>query len=240
MEHINYDNTKLHKALADNTVFVTSLRHPLSHLKSDLNYKYAKSGHKNNNNNINLLAIYLNKSSISFHDLNFKYHDTGVQYVSVPKHLTVDPQEMHSFIRTNLSTLFKTVLITEHFDESLVLLRRNLCWDLEDIMYIAMKPGNYTYKTKSHPKEFNEQYKKLMVSVTQTHTHTHTHTLTHTHSHTHTHTHTHSHSHTHTHTHTLTHTLTHTHTHILTHFFNILASGICDVQLFQRFSVATN
>ena len=170
MEHINYDDMELRQAMVDNTVFVTSLRHPLSHLKSDLNYKYAKSGHKNHNNSINLLAIYLNKSTVSFSDLNFEYHDTGVQYVSVPRHLKGDSQEMHTFVSTELGGLFKTVLITEHFDESLVLLRRNLCWDLEDIIYIAMKPGNYTYKTKSQPKEFNEQYKKLMVSVKHTHT----------------------------------------------------------------------
>ena len=178
MEHINYDDMDLRQALVNDTVFVTSLRHPLSHLKSDLNYKYAKSGHKNNNNSINLLAMYLNKSSVPFRDLNFRFQDTGVQYVSVPKHLRGDSEKMHTFIRTELGTLFKMVLITEHFDESLVLLRRNLCWDLEDIMYTAMKPGNYTYKTKPHPKEFNEQYKKRMVSVAHTHTHTHTHTLT--------------------------------------------------------------
>lgn len=35
-----------------------------------------------------------------------------------------------------LGTVFKTVLIVEHFDESLILLRRYLQWSIEDILYI--------------------------------------------------------------------------------------------------------
>lgn len=31
------------------------------------------------------------------------------------------------------------VIITEHYDESLIMLRRQLCWDAEDIVYLSLK-----------------------------------------------------------------------------------------------------
>jgi hypothetical protein len=33
------------------------------------------------------------------------------------------------------------VIITEYYDESLVLLRRHLCWESADIAYLALKVG---------------------------------------------------------------------------------------------------
>ena len=125
MEHIKYDNRELHQVLVKDAVFVTSLRHPLSHLKSDLNYKYAKDGQKYNNS-IDVLAIYLNQSTLSMEDLKFKYKDRGLQYIKVPKDLIHDSKRMDTFVKTELGKLFKSVFITEHFDESLVLLKRKI------------------------------------------------------------------------------------------------------------------
>jgi hypothetical protein len=34
---------------------------------------------------------------------------------------------------------FAMVIITEHYDESLIMLRRQLCWDTEDIVYLSLK-----------------------------------------------------------------------------------------------------
>ena len=34
---------------------------------------------------------------------------------------------------------FALVLITEHYDESLIMLRRQLCWEPEDIVYMSLK-----------------------------------------------------------------------------------------------------
>ena len=39
---------------------------------------------------------------------------------------------------------FSMVGITEQFDLSLILLRRYLCWDIEDIVYTPLKVANYT------------------------------------------------------------------------------------------------
>ena len=38
------------------------------------------------------------------------------------------------------------VIFQEHFDESLVLLRRRLHWSLKDILYVPKNIGSYSYK----------------------------------------------------------------------------------------------
>lgn len=38
------------------------------------------------------------------------------------------------------------VLIMEYFDESLVLLKRELCWDLDDVVYFKLNQRSEEYK----------------------------------------------------------------------------------------------
>ena len=38
------------------------------------------------------------------------------------------------------------VLIMEYFDESLVLLKRELCWELDDVVYFKLNQRSKEYK----------------------------------------------------------------------------------------------
>ena len=44
-----------------------------------------------------------------------------------------------------LNKEFDLVLITEQFDLSLLLLRRKLCWDISDMLYIPLKKASYVF-----------------------------------------------------------------------------------------------
>ena len=48
----------------------------------------------------------------------------------------------------NIVSDFHHMLITEYLDESLIVMRRKLCWDISDIFYISRTVRTYTYKTK--------------------------------------------------------------------------------------------
>ena len=52
-----------------------------------------------------------------------------------------------------LSKKLNLVLIADYFDESLVLLKRLLCWDLEDIIYVKQKMRSITYKNSITSKQ---------------------------------------------------------------------------------------
>ena len=59
---------------------------------------------------------------------------------------TVDQTGNATYIREwlqHLQSRFKLVMIMEHFEESLVLLRRLVCWRMEDVLYLVRNVGHY-------------------------------------------------------------------------------------------------
>ena len=54
------------------------------------------------------------------------------------------------------------VLITEYFDESLVLLKRELCWELDDVVYFKLNQRSKEYKQANIT---DQQQVKLMLSA---------------------------------------------------------------------------
>ena len=93
-----------------------------------------------------------------------KFEDSGVQYVKVPKNIESNTEQMLFYIKTVLDKFFGTVLIREYFDESLILLRRKLCWKLQDILYFPLKVGENGSRTEQYPDDLIEKHKQLLVS----------------------------------------------------------------------------
>ena len=172
MDHIDYQHPDLRHSLVDDVTYVTSLRHPLGRLKSHLNYDftrqemYKKCTECQKKEKPDLLQIYFTGSNSSQFKIISKFKDKGTEYVHVPKELKKDKEKIDKFVKEELGRIFKVVLITEYFDESLILMRRRLCWDLQDILYFQMKLGKYSYKTKTYPPEYLQKHKALKVSIT--------------------------------------------------------------------------
>ncbi|KAK7089500.1 hypothetical protein V1264_024326 [Littorina saxatilis] len=64
--------------------------------------------------------------------------DFGLDMLDLP-----DPQYVNSSLR-HLSQVFHQVLLTEQFDESMVLLKRHLHWELKDVLYVKVNVGPTT------------------------------------------------------------------------------------------------
>lgn len=73
--------------------------------------------------------------------------DLGLDHKSVS-----DEEEIEEFIKMTEKE-FDLVLIAEYFDESLVLMKRMLCWDFEDIIYVKHKIRNPIYKNNITEKQ---------------------------------------------------------------------------------------
>ena len=58
----------------------------------------------------------------------------------------------------NLNKEFLLVMIVEYFDESLVMLKRLMCWSLEDILYYHQNPGQYVKENITGSQNY-EMYK---------------------------------------------------------------------------------
>ncbi len=60
-----------------------------------------------------------------------------------------------------ISQKFQNVIIFESFDESLILLRRNMCWKTKDIIYLAQQERNYQAAMTMDDYKGREAHKKL-------------------------------------------------------------------------------
>ena len=63
---------------------------------------------------------------------------------------------MNQFIASIVND-FQHVLITEYLDESLIVMKRKLCWEISDILYLPVRVKHYTYKRKPLEPELAEK-----------------------------------------------------------------------------------
>ncbi len=111
--------------MSPDTVFITTMRDPATQVMSAFKFY-----HPNRIKNI----------SMSVHEfLQYPMVKKGMLYVKIPHQHLSTKSKRERFISQNLEPFFTLVLIKKYFDESLVLLRRTLCWDLEDIIYCSLK-----------------------------------------------------------------------------------------------------
>ena len=128
--HIKYNRTILSDVMPNDTIYVTQLRHPLNQLVSWLNY----------NHRFNVkdpVEVYRNLS------LRMKAGPwSSWRQLGIPMNVTEEQLQSHLH---QLDQEMDLVTITEQFDLSLLLLRRKLCWDISDMLYIPLKKATYKF-----------------------------------------------------------------------------------------------
>jgi hypothetical protein len=147
------------------SAYITIIREPFSHFKSVFNYF-----------NIAYIASVGEEDKLSGYPQNLEKYETfykspegaKIRYCipdgfSVTKNLlshclgmplgfpkgreniAEDEDKILNYIYT-IEEQFNLVMIMEYFHESLVLLKRQMCWSLEDIVYHSRNVGNYAFK----------------------------------------------------------------------------------------------
>ncbi|XP_064613154.1 galactose-3-O-sulfotransferase 2-like [Liolophura sinensis] len=134
--HVVYNKDTFHRFLPNDTVYISILRHPLRRFLSA--FWYYSHVHPQDY----LLKIKGDNKVQTFLQ-NPSLFEAGVQYTNnaMATDLGLSPVNFHqkSEIMRYICDIdrdFTQVLILELFDESLILLKRKLCWDLGDILYL--------------------------------------------------------------------------------------------------------
>ena len=142
--HTRYDYELLNEAIP-NATFITVLRDPVSHFISSWNY-WSTADHIREihpEHKAPTMEEFLHDPSAwwkfakrSDFDLlqNSASFDLGLD-----THYSTE-NEVRALIE-HMDKHFGLVLITEYMDESLLLLKRMFCWEMEDILYYALKVG---------------------------------------------------------------------------------------------------
>eukprot|EP00045_Choanoeca_perplexa_P011236 m.118025 g.118025 ORF g.118025 m.118025 type:complete len:811 (+) comp15558_c0_seq1:144-2576(+) len=136
--HVRYSAPAL-DALVPDAQYITVLRSPVTHVKSSWSYWGIPThilGNKGPHLSLEEFVSDPNKywsvanRGDKFLLLNNQCFDLGLN--NEPDQAAVDA------LRTDMDRRFFS-LITDHMDESLVLLKKEMCWDLEDVLYISLK-----------------------------------------------------------------------------------------------------
>ena len=153
-DHISYNRTKLADIMSSDTVYVTLLRQPLAQLISRLNYR----GYVNV---VDPVETYKNSKYFGGSTNFYGQIWDPWRQLNIPQDVT--SQQFPSFLAL-LENELDLVAITEQFDLSLLLLRRKLCWDISDMIYVKLKTANYNLNNnsallnESNKHIFNQRY----------------------------------------------------------------------------------
>lgn len=175
VEHSVYNETVFTKLMPKDTVYVTIIREPWSHFKSAFSY-FNVANISRVKESSNRMSAYL--KNIDSYEQFYKSEEGSATRFCIPngfsvtknlmshclgmplgfpagrENITSDLTKVRDYIET-LDRNFGLIMLMEYFHESLVLLKRVMCWSLEDILYHTSNVGTYSNKfTLPDPKDY--------------------------------------------------------------------------------------
>jgi len=172
-DHAVYSRAKFSKLMADDAVYITSMREPFAQVKSMLNYYNVL-----NISDVPLTAA--NRFSLFMHNIrkyeaayklskasrtrfcipdgfsmtrNLMSFNLGFPtggFRSLDEDLAGESDRVREWI-AQIDSEFSVVVIVEYFYESMVLLRRRMCWNLSDILFQVANTSSYDYRQEESP-----------------------------------------------------------------------------------------
>ncbi|XP_072315664.1 galactose-3-O-sulfotransferase 3-like [Eucyclogobius newberryi] len=149
--HMRFNKKELEKLMPPDTVYITIMREPSAMFESLFDYFYPFCQSMNR---------VPNKSISEFLDNPFKYYrlhegDSMFARNCLTFDLGGDKDSFHmdygARLAAQVEETFSLVMISDYFDESLILLRHLLKWDLEDIVYFKSNMRSEKAKKKMTP-----------------------------------------------------------------------------------------
>ena len=165
--HARYNRPVLDKVMPNDTIYVTILRDPVTQFESTFSYMtFGKMLGISNatdpleaffENPKEVLVNYLLTQDLRINSDRLKLIRNGMFF---DLGLESKDFENSAKIRNSIRQIdqgFHLVMTMERFDESLVLLKRLLCWDLDDVVYFQLNRRDVSQKrTKISPRLRNK------------------------------------------------------------------------------------
>ena len=144
--HSIYDRHTMSKLVPD-AHYITVLRDPATHFVSSWNYWHTGDHIKARTGKDITMDQFIDSPDTYRHDLSEGDHHLLHNSMAYDLGLSNNPttQQVEQLVQ-DLNNRFAAVIITEYFDESLIMLRRQLCWPKEDILYLSLKVSKTSKK----------------------------------------------------------------------------------------------
>ena len=173
-EHSLYNEVHLMKKMQQDIARIGIVREPLSQLQSTFTYYhvYAALGLKEETASIHKFLqnpqFYMSRSKL----VNYNWTQHLIKNSVAWEFGYRDDLNLKEYLKF-IETKF-TVLVLEMLDESLVVMKRKLCWSLKDVLYVPMRKRSYTHQVNEsfvelhkiwspHDYAFYNYFKEVMV-----------------------------------------------------------------------------
>uniref|UniRef100_A0A8C8R6H2 Galactose-3-O-sulfotransferase 2 n=1 Tax=Pelusios castaneus TaxID=367368 RepID=A0A8C8R6H2_9SAUR len=136
--HMRFNLPEVQKLMPNTTTYFSILRNPISLMESSYAYnKHFTPAFKKSKDVNEFLAspwTYYNLSEHinNVHARNYMWFDFGYD------NNAVDTEDYFQSVIAEIEQAFHLILLTDYFDESMVLLKNTLCWDLDDVVYFKL------------------------------------------------------------------------------------------------------
>ncbi|XP_071959906.1 galactosylceramide sulfotransferase-like [Antedon mediterranea] len=135
--HVRYNRPELDAVIHD-AKYITIIREPVANFESAFGY-FEMAKHLRLTSHKNPIETFMKtpKLFLDKHFYQWKRAKNGQLFDLGLEHKTIDDYYTVKQKIQKLDSEFDLVLITEYFDESLILLKRLMCWSFEDILYVS-------------------------------------------------------------------------------------------------------
>ncbi|XP_010714846.1 galactose-3-O-sulfotransferase 2 [Meleagris gallopavo] len=136
--HLRFNPSEVHKVMAKNTFYFSILRNPIALLESS--YVYYK----------NVAPAFSRSKDVNEYlasPLKYYHKDDYRRNIYAKNNMWFDfgydnnAEDNENYIQSVLDETeenFHLILIADYFDESMILLKHTLCWDLDDVIYFKL------------------------------------------------------------------------------------------------------
>ena len=168
--HARYNRPVLDSVMPNDTVYVTILRDPVTQFEST--FSYMTFGEMLGIANVTdplkvffdnpreLLVNYLLTQDLRINSDRLKLIRNGMFFdLGLESKDFDNPNKINSSIH-QIEKEFDLVMTMERFDESLVLLKRLLCWDTEDMVYFRLNGRDSSQRRNEIPRRLKERIRR--------------------------------------------------------------------------------
>ncbi len=143
-EHYKYNETDVMSVMPPDTVNIATIRQPLTQLKSVFpEFALVKKFEADDPDPVRTYLQNITRFGKNglFGTKSLQLHEFGLEMEDI------DNIDVIMKWIAYADEKFQSVIIAEYFEESMVLTKRKLCWDMQDIIYMTIRNRNYKHKS---------------------------------------------------------------------------------------------
>ena len=172
--HTVFNKTQINTIMPKDTLLVASIREPFSQFKSSFNFWKLSEKYQIKKSTDPILEYFRNLDKYekllpgSFYNPIAKKENVLLSYSKnyMAYEYGFDLDRIHNETYVNghlefINSTFKSVMILEKYDESLLLLRKNTHWTFEELLYVKQRDRKYSFKAKNYTSDIVEMHRGM-------------------------------------------------------------------------------